>query len=465
MLFKRMMNAAAISALLTGLAFGGTAFASDQFVSSGVQIKEFRFLDKEFDRISLDSTSKPDGTRDGHLSLLFDAGEGMEIKSITMKTADSDGKDTSQGVWKTWKSKAGDIGNLLAVMQDGKFVNTAFQPSLGIFKGIAQLELYASDNNGMKPGRYYYLEIETTEGTVKSEIVPFAEDATSYAPVAIREFSWKDLDSDRTGIAEFGPDGGTDGHFRLRLHFAQKTEVLAVILRGTDKDGNPGAGIWRTNRAGIGWLLGVMQGDTVVTPEFKKDVKEPVGSFGGNAIFDLYANNNGSIKDGEYYTIEVETTYGTVISKPVKFGDPNSNYVNDAPLGFKSIGLKLNSTAATVDDKEETLEVAPFTLEGRTMVPIRFIGEALGAKVEWNNQDRRVTLSKDDIKIELVIDRKDASVNGQTNVLDAPAVIRDDITFVPVRFVSESMKMKVFFDDGEIMITDAKEAGAVQTQG
>ncbi|MNR17754.1 hypothetical protein D3C85_1344350 [compost metagenome] len=141
----------------------------------------------------------------------------------------------------------------------------------------------------------------------------------------------------------------------------------------------------------------------------------------------------------------------------MKFGDPASNYVNHAPLGFKSIFLKLNSNAATVDEQEHTLEVAPFTLDGRTMVPIRFIGEALGAKVEWYAQERRVILQKEGSKVELVIDQKDALVNGAATELDSPAVIRDGITLVPVRFVSESLKMKVFFEDGEITITDAKE--------
>ncbi|MDF2962767.1 MAG: hypothetical protein K0S39_4502 [Paenibacillus sp.] len=447
------------SALMSSFVLGSNAWAAEQAAASaGVQIKEFRYLDKELDRISLDTTEKPDGTRDGHLSLLLDAGDGTEIKSITMKTAGSDGKDTSHGIWKTWKAQTGDIGHLLAVVQDGKILNTTFQQSIGTLKGMAQLELYASDNNSMKPGESYYLEIVTDKGTVKSNITPFAENETSYAPVVIREFSWLDLDSDRTSIAEFKTDGRTDGHFKLKLNFAQNTEVLAVILRSTDKDGKDGyQGIWRTNRAGTGWLLGIMQEDTVVTPAFKKDVKEPVGTFRGNVSFDLYANNNGSIKNGQFYAVEIETAYGTVISKPVKFGDPASNYADDTALAFKTIALKLDSTSAAVDEQGHTLEVAPFTLEGRTMVPIRFIGEALGAKVDWNAQDRRVTLVKEDIKIELVIDQKDAFVNGGLNVLDTPAVIRDGITLVPVRFVSESMKMKVFFDDGEILITDAKE--------
>ncbi|SDC95797.1 Copper amine oxidase N-terminal domain-containing protein [Paenibacillus sp. UNCCL117] len=444
------------SLLMNSMSLGGGAFAADSASQGGVQIKEFVYLDKELDRISQVSASTPDGMRDGHLRLLMDAGEGLEIQSISLRTADSKGNETSQGIWKTWKAEAGDIGTLLAVVQDGKTINETFQEKLGKFQGIVEFELYASDNNGMKPGVYYYLEIMTSSGTIRTPIAPYAENETSYAPVAIREFSWLDLTSDRTGIAEFGEDGSTDGHFRLKLHFAQKTEVLAVILRATDEKGNEAPGIWRTNRAGVGWLLGIAQGDKVITPGFKKDVKEPVGSFQGSGVFDLYANNNGSIKNGQHYVVEVETTYGTVISKPVKFGDPASNYVDTSPLGFRSIVLTLDKTAALVDEEPHTLDVAPFTLEGRTMVPIRFIGEALGAKVDWDSAKRLVTLTKGDTKVELVIEQKEAYVGGELVMLDTPAIIRDGFTLVPVRFVSEGLKMKVFYNDGEILITDAK---------
>jgi hypothetical protein len=340
-------------------------------------------------------------------------------------------------------------------VQEGKMVNKSFASTLGTFKGMTELELYASDNNGMKPGEYYYLEIETAKGTVKTPIAPYAENAVSYAPVAIREFVWKDKTSDQTGIAVFGADGTPDGHFKMKLHFAQKTEVLSVILRATDENGKDAGGIWRTNRAGVGWLLGIAEGKNVWTPAFQKDETAPIGSYSGVKELDLYANNNGSIKDGVYYVVEVETKYGTVKTDPVKFGDAASKYVNNAPFGFKSIGLTLDSKEAYIDEKGFKLEAAPFKLEGRTMVPIRFIAEALGAKVEWDGKERRVTLTKDGNKIELVIDKKEARVNGGATVLDAPAVIRNEVTLVPVRFVSENLNMKVFYDDGEILITDA----------
>ncbi|SDC27467.1 Copper amine oxidase N-terminal domain-containing protein [Paenibacillus sp. UNCCL117] len=456
--FIRTLQTTIIGAVLfNGMIIGGVALGAENS-KTNVQIKKFQYLDKEMDRISLEKIGTPDGTRDGHLSLLFDAGEGTEIKSITMKAADKKGSDTGHGVWTTWK-EPGDVGKyLLAVEHDGKAVNSTFQSSLGSFKGVNQFELYASDNNSMKDGEYYYLEIMTSDGLVKSEVTPFVDADTSYAPVIIREFGWVDLNQDKIGSAAFGEDGSKDGHFKLKLAFAQKIQVLSVILRPTDKDGKAvSAGIWRTNRAGVGWLLGLVKGDEIINPEFNKDETIPVGAFQGVVALDLFATNNGSIKNGQHYVIEVETQFGTVKSKPIEFGKEGSIYKDDSVFPFKTISLKLNSEDATVDDKYFKLEVAPFSQEGRTMVPVRFVSEAFGAKVDWDNTDRRVTITKGSEKIELVIDAKQAAVNGKAVLLDSPAIVKNDITLVPVRFVSESLGMKVFFDEGEIFITDAKE--------
>ncbi|CAI6051941.1 copper amine oxidase N-terminal domain-containing protein [Cohnella sp. JJ-181] len=455
---RKTLQSAAIGALaLQSLFTGGVAFGADVAATSQL-VKEFRYLDKELDRISLEKTGAPDGTRDGHLSLLIDAGEGTEIKSIVMKTADSAGTDTGHGIWASWKEPS-DIGKyLLAVEHDGRTLNTTFKETLGQFKGVNQFELYASDNNSMKDGEYYYLEITTGTGIVKTDVTPFKDADTSYAPVIIRQFASADLTQDKFGSAFYGEDGSPDGHFKLKLAFAQKTKVLSVILRPTDEDGKEvSAGIWRTNRAGVGWLLGIMQDGKAVNPEFNKDVTAPVGSFRGTVSLDLYATNNGSIKNGQHYVIEVETQFGTVKSKPIEFGNKNSIFTDSTVFPFKTISFKLNSKDAAVDDKSFKLDVAPFTLNGRTMVPLRFISEAFGAKVGWNQKERRVTIAKGANTIELVIDKKEAVANGGKVLLDSPAIVRNNVTLVPVRFVSESLKMKVFFEEGELFVTDAIE--------
>lgn len=148
---------------------------------------------------------------------------------------------------------------------------------------------------------------------------------TTPTGVEIQAISLLDTASDVVGSVDFTPEGNKDGHFKLTLKLAQKTTINAVVLRSTDAYGKDNyQGVWRTNRATTGWLLGIMQGDDVVNPGFRKDVKEPVGTFEGSLNWDLYASNNGTIKETQYYVLEIETAQGTVSSKPFIYQKPQS---------------------------------------------------------------------------------------------------------------------------------------------
>lgn len=77
---------------------------------------------------------------------------------------------------------------------------------------------------------------------------------------------------------------------------------------------------------------------------------------------------------------------------------------------------------------------------------LRVISESLGAKVDWNGDTREVTIDKDGSVIKLTIDSDKAEVNGEAQSLDAPAVIKESRTFVPIRFISENLGWKVDWD-------------------
>lgn len=97
-------------------------------------------------------------------------------------------------------------------------------------------------------------------------------------------------------------------------------------------------------------------------------------------------------------------------------------------------------------------DVAPFIQNDRTMVPIRFISETLGYEVGWNNDARLVTVKGKDTAIELKIDSKKAKVNGKDLELDAPAIIKSERTFVPLRFVAENLKAEVKWDNDNFKV-------------
>lgn len=81
--------------------------------------------------------------------------------------------------------------------------------------------------------------------------------------------------------------------------------------------------------------------------------------------------------------------------------------------------------------------------DNRTMVPVRFVSESLGAKVSWDNENRMVIIEKGQDIIKLKIGENKALVNGKTVSFDTSAILQNDRTMVPVRFISEALGAKV----------------------
>lgn len=86
-----------------------------------------------------------------------------------------------------------------------------------------------------------------------------------------------------------------------------------------------------------------------------------------------------------------------------------------------------------------SFSVQPIQINGRTMVPLRGIFEALGAQVNWDATSRMITANKGGTEVELTIGDPHATVNGQTVILDTPAMIMSGSTMVPLRFISEAL--------------------------
>jgi len=105
--------------------------------------------------------------------------------------------------------------------------------------------------------------------------------------------------------------------------------------------------------------------------------------------------------------------------------------------------LTIGEKRAYVFGIKITNDVAPKIVNDRTMLPIRFIAEALGADVEWDGDAFKVTIIKDDTEMIITIDSDKAVVNGKTVTLDSPAFIENSRTYLPLRFVSENLGASV----------------------
>ncbi len=99
--------------------------------------------------------------------------------------------------------------------------------------------------------------------------------------------------------------------------------------------------------------------------------------------------------------------------------------------------------AVFVGDEWLELDVPPVIQEGRTLVPMRAILEALGAFVHWEAGEQKVTASKEGLKLEMWVGKPQAMVNGVEAMMDVPPRIIDGRTLIPLRFVSENLGEQV----------------------
>jgi hypothetical protein len=93
-----------------------------------------------------------------------------------------------------------------------------------------------------------------------------------------------------------------------------------------------------------------------------------------------------------------------------------------------------------VDGEELKFPVSPVIEQDRILVPIRSLAEQLGAKVDWQASENKVIVNNN---IELTIGEKIAYVDGEKAELEVPARINENYTFVPLRFISESLHAEV----------------------
>ena len=130
---------------------------------------------------------------------------------------------------------------------------------------------------------------------------------------------------------------------------------------------------------------------------------------------------------------------------------------------FAPITAFAADVAIAIDRKPLQTDTAPTSINGRTMVPVRAIFEGLGAEVTWNSDIKSITAQKDDKTIVLYLNDPTAFINGVSHTLDAPAISVNGRTMVPVRFIAESLGCQVYWDSYHKLVsifTDAADAAA-----
>ena len=175
---------------------------------------------------------------------------------------------------------------------------------------------------------------------------------------------------------------------------------------------------------------------------------------------------------------EVENYYGTITSGVVKVNgihafdvetsgsDANKVFpmsttaaktisakvVTPAQGGFTgTAAFVIGKTTYTVNDKEMTMDVAPYIKGDRTFLPVRYVANALGvadSNIMWNGADYSVIIIKGERVIKMVIDSPVMYVNGTSFTMDvAPEIVDPGRTMLPLRFVAQALGADVQWDE------------------
>ena len=141
-----------------------------------------------------------------------------------------------------------------------------------------------------------------------------------------------------------------------------------------------------------------------------------------------------------------------------------SDYSNEAtattlpadtpPLSDDAVIIRLNigRTEYYVDDERRMMDAAPMLEESRTLLPIRYVAEPLGAFVSWNPLTQKVTVTLHEGVVELWNGQNQARVNGVYRFIDEdnpnvmPMIVPPGRTMLPIRFIAESLGCQVDWD-------------------
>ena len=130
------------------------------------------------------------------------------------------------------------------------------------------------------------------------------------------------------------------------------------------------------------------------------------------------------------------------VEKPV---ETNQYDKLEAMLCINSVIMQksLNGVASQI-----TMDIAPFIYQARTMLPIRYVAEALGFKVTWEAQSRTVLLSDKETLVQIPVNTNKIIVNGVTFISDVKPMIKNNRTMLPVANVARALGLK---DDKDII--------------
>jgi len=263
-------------------------------------------------------------------------------------------------------------------------------------------------------------------------------------------------------VTNFSPQAGSidihpnaAGHALMaQIHLEASQAQFPAITSALLADGTVGAPYTAVIKADIAPVLfklttGSLPTGLSLDPLTGEITGTPTAA--GSSAFGITALNGQWSSAEKSFTIAINSNgvvlpynpggYGTSPAQPPTNPQPALTPTPTVtPAPSLVIRLAIGDNVYTENGLSYTSDVAPYISDdGRTMVPIRLVAEALGAQVDWDAATRTAIISENGTTLRIVVDQPLPDNMGT-------AVIRGSRTFVPIRYISESLGATVNWD-------------------
>lgn len=198
----------------------------------------------------------------------------------------------------------------------------------------------------------------------------------------------------------------------------------------------------------------------------------------GGGSFSLIATLGVGIEEYTDSSVDPDTTYSYKVKAYNTFGssaysntlsvstldadeEEEEEEIDDPLVDNVSLKFVIGSKSYNWNGSNQTMDVAPIIRQSRTLLPIRYVADPLGAQVLWNANEGKVTIKQGSKTIELWINNNTAKVNGTSVKIDAynsnvtPVIIPPGRTMLPLRFIADNLDCNVLWNpaDQSILVT------------
>lgn len=178
------------------------------------------------------------------------------------------------------------------------------------------------------------------------------------------------------------------------------------------------------------------------------------GSGGGNLYFNDSPVNQANFfhnpinPSGKFADISHITFYYCGTQTQTRPVQPQLQRPQHAQQGGPARGLMIQMRG-----KPFQTDLPPVIVSGRTLIPLRAVANGLKATVDWNALSKIVTITRGGVTITFNLDHETFAVNGVQQRFDVKPQIMNNRTFVPLRFIAQSLGEKVHYDASTLNIT------------